>query len=103
MTDHPFGPFGGGPSPGDPLNADVSQMKVCCPKCKSEKFRAYTNQYGVFRQCYACKNEWSGGTSGALPDLDGSATTPPGVPAIDEDIPSSAYLGPEFNTFGDDF
>lgn len=102
MSDHPFGPFSGGPLPGDPLDAD-SVQKICCPKCKSDKFRAYTNQYGLFRVCYECKNEWSGGTSGVLPDLDGSVTTPPGVAAPEDDIPTQPYLGPTLSYYGDDF
>ena len=63
MEDHPFGPFATGDLPGDDPNSIV--LKHCCPKCKSEKFRAYECQYGVFRVCYACKNEWSGGVPGA--------------------------------------
>jgi hypothetical protein len=106
MSDHPFGPFGGGSSPGDPLNANPEEMKVCCPKCKSQNFRAWTNQYGLFRSCYDCKNEWSGGTSGGLPDPfnAGSSGSPPGVAAPDaDDIPVQAYTGPEFNPYGDDY
>ena len=102
MNDHPFGPFGGGPTPGDPLNADVEEMKIRCPKCKSENFRAWTNQFGIFRKCHECRNEWSGGTSWVLPDLDGTESTPPGVPAPDDDLPTT-YLGPEFNPYGDDY
>ena len=105
MSDHPFGPYAGGPLPGDPLNAEPKQMKICCPRCKSEKFRAYTNQYGLFRVCYECKNEWSGGTAGALPDPEnaGSGGSPPGVMAPEDDLPSPTYLGPEFNPYGDDY
>ena len=58
-----------------------------CPKCKSEKFRAYECQYGVFRVCYACKNEWSGGVPGAAPDPyhAGSSGSPPKTMAPDDD------------------
>lgn len=100
MADHPFGgPFGGSPIPGDPLDGNRDAAKICCPRCKSEKFRAWSNQYGQFRKCYECKNEWPGGMAGVIPGED----VPPGVPAPDDDIPAVQYTGAAFRLGGEDY
>jgi hypothetical protein len=98
MSDHPFGPFAG--TPGDPLNKDAP-LKICCPKCKSENFRAFSNQFGVQRVCKDCRNTWSGGVGGvlAVPDSDhaGSSGSPLGVAAPDDTLPARQFVGPEID------
>ncbi len=100
MSNDLFGPFSGGSFPGDPLNTETVTV-ICCPVCKSENFRAYSNQYGIFRICKDCSNEWSGGTSGVLMDPSNNHTSPPGIVEIDE-YPVQPYLGPEFPTHYED-
>lgn len=102
MQDHPFA---GGPVPGDVLDANPEIARICCPLCKSDNFRAVSNQYGVTRICNDCRNEWSGGVMGSVPDPYnmGSSGSPPSVDAPEaHDYPDHPALGPEFNPYGDD-
>lgn len=110
MSDNPFsgGPFAGPPGIGsNPLDGSP---RICCPKCESDNFHAWTTQYGVMRRCLqpGCGNEWSGGTMAAgrydFPNLYPQPL--PGVPAPDDDLPVVQYTGAGFRdpsrTFGDD-
>lgn len=103
-------PFSGGPFGGSPLEDGDGQVTPCCPKCKSQNFRAWNTQYGLMRQCLeaGCKNEWSGGTmSAGRPNFAQAFPQPmPGTPAPDDDIPTVQYTGAGFRdpgkSFGDD-
>lgn len=111
MADNPFsGPFAGAPGiGGNPLD-DKNNSKVCCPKCGSSNFRAWNTEYGLMRQCLetACKEEWTGGTmaAGRMDFLNRYPQPPPGMPALDEDLPVIQYTGAGFRdpnkNFGDD-
>lgn len=98
----PFGnPLGGqivgaegiGASPLDDMKA---KSGICCPKCAKQNYDSHTNQYGLFKKCRECKQEWTGGTMAvARPDfLD--PIPPPGVPAHDIDRPVVQYTGAAF-------
>lgn len=111
-NDNPFsGPFAGAPGiGGNPLD-DPGNAKVCCPKCGSDNFRAWNNDYGLMRKCLVptCQQEWSGGTMAAgRPNfLDLYPQPLPGVPAPDDDYQSVQYTGagfrdPSKNYGGDD-
>lgn len=95
MKDHPFGPF---KNPGDPLNANIAETRIHCPKCKSTEFTAIDSQFGLFRRCLGCKNEWSGGIATALPDLDISDVPPSSIPAPDEPR-TQPYFGPDLRSY----
>ncbi len=111
MSDNPFsGPFAGASGIGGNPMDDEANVKLGCPKCKSQNFRAWTTQYGPMRQCLEpnCKNEWSGGTMAAgRPNFDQLfPQPPPGVVAPDDDVPLVQYTGAGFRdpskSFGDD-
>lgn len=107
MSDNPFsGPFAGAPGiGGNPIDNEANAV-VRCPGCKSQKFRAWTTDYGVMRKCHDCKQEWSGGTMGAARGILTGPRPGPGMPAPDDDIPGVQYTGAGFRdpskTFGDD-
>lgn len=112
-NDNPFsGPFAGAAGlGGTPLDGDEKKsIALCCPACKSTNFRAWTNEFGVMRQCLEpnCKNEWSGSTvtAGRSNFLDLYPQPMPGVPAPDDDYPSVQYTGAGFRdpskNFGND-
>lgn len=108
---NPFsGPFGNPDNiGGNPLDNEAN-AQACCPKCKSQNFRAWSTQYGVMRKCLEanCQNEWSGGTMAAgRPNFDQIFPQPlPDVPVPDEDWPVVQYTGAGFRdpskSFGDD-
>lgn len=96
MNDNnPFGgPFSGfGPVGGNPLDSE-SNLTPKCPKCRSSNFHAYTNQYGITRQCKDCKEEWSGGV-GVSANAALSDSFPQGAAPLD-DIPVVQYTGAAF-------
>jgi hypothetical protein len=101
VADNPFsGPFAGAPGiGGNPLD-DKNNAKICCPKCGSDKFRAWTNQYGLMRKCLVptCRETWSGGTmaAGRMDFLNQFPQPPPGLPAPDDDQPAIQYTGAAF-------
>lgn len=112
MSDNPFsGPFAGAPGIGGNPLEDERNSTVCCPKCKSTNFRAWTHQYGLSRKCNEknCQTEWSGGTMAAgRSNFQQLFPQPlPGVPAPDEDIPVTQYTGSSFRdpskNFDDDY
>jgi hypothetical protein len=106
------GPFAGAPGiGGNPLDNE-DHARICCPKCRSDNFRAWTNDYGVMRKCLekGCGEEWSGGTMAAGRNNFTSLFPQPlpGVPAPDDDLPVVQYTGAGFRdpskTFdGDDY
>jgi len=102
MSDHPFGAPSGAV---DPFNPEAPQ-KVCCPRCKSENYNSRRSQYGLFRKCLDCRNEWSGGGVGAVqPEMVGQASIVDTVNAPDDCIPDNGpYMGAGFRIsgFGED-
>lgn len=110
---NPFNPFGGpfgNPSQdagGNPMD-DERNLIVCCPTCKSTNFRAWTNDYGVHRQCLEpnCRETWSGSTVAAAQPFYSDPVLPDGSVAPDIDIPVVQYTGASFRdpskTFGGD-
>lgn len=113
MADNPFsGPFAGAPGlGGNPLD-DAANAGIRCPKCKSDNFRAWSNQLGVMRKCLVvgCGEEWSGGTmaKGIADFLDQFPQPHPDSQAPDDDLPAVQYTGasfrdPDRNFGGDDY
>jgi hypothetical protein len=109
MTNPFSGPFAGAPGIGGNPVDDAGHAQICCPKCKSSNFRAWTNDYGVNRECLekGCKQIWSGGTLAAgRPEFGLTDLLPDGSVAPDIDVPSVQYTGAGFRdpskTFGDD-
>lgn len=104
---NPFsGPFAGVPNiGGNPLDNEEN-VGLRCPQCKSQNFRAWTNDYGVMRECNDCKLEWSGGTMSAAKPAFLGPLPPANMPAPDDDWPSVQYTGAAFRdpskTYGDD-
>lgn len=91
---------------------DGGSPSAGCPKCKKSDWDVLSNQWGILRICRKCGNEWSGGSVGAgqpdFSDPDNRSLVPPlGVPAPDDDLPSSNYAESGFrnpfkNYSGDD-
>jgi hypothetical protein len=93
MSDYPYS-GGKGPFGGNPLDNEANAGPKC-PKCKKADFDAYSNQYGIFRKCRACKQTWSGGSfSSVRPDFRDPLPVP-GTPAP-EDLPLTQYTGAAF-------
>jgi len=85
----------------NPFGGSASSPKIICPVCKADEFDARQNQYETWRECRKCGNRWSGGSVGAgQPDfalVENMGLVPPeGVPAPDDDLPSSQYTGSPF-------
>ena len=105
---NPFsGPFAGAPGiGGNPLDGEEN-VGVCCPKCKSQKFRAWTGEYGVMRTCLekGCGEERSGSTvkAGRSNFLNLYPQPLPNTQAPDDDLPLIQYTGSPFRDPGRNF